>query len=305
METATITTTSGESEMLRLRADSNGSTPDSNGVETTMVYAKPDRTEGLYRDIQTQIPNFPEEQRPVKVRDVRGHEKDFTFDKNGFQFEKHEISEETMKALNDQDDDYVKERHYPEMEAFLKKLTGASRVICFNYLVRTKAPDGEVSKLPTRGPAQHVHCDNSPNFIPPRLKRLLAPEEYEQMLKSRYQVMNVWRPLIDHVEDWPLALADYRSIERDDEVDVTIFVKLKHEEYESPNIQLRYNSAHQWHFWSKQRNDEILCFKCYDSSRDVARYTAHTSFKNPLAAEGAIPRKSVEIRALVIFPPET
>jgi len=301
MANATITTTNGENNTIRLLVDSeetNGSV-----VESTMHYAKPDKKEGLYRDIQTQIPNFPEEECPVKVHDVRGHEKDFTFDTHGFQFEKHPISEETIRALNDADDSYVKKNHYPEVEAYLKSLTGASRVICFNHLVRTKAPAGEVPKLPVRGPAQHVHCDNSPNFIPPRTERLLSPDEYEQMLKGRYQIINVWRPLIEHVEDWPLALADYRSVERDDEIDVTIYVKLKDEEYESPNIHLRYNSAHKWHFWSKQQKDEILCFKCYDSKKDVARYTAHTSFKNPLAVEGATPRKSVEIRALAIYSP--
>ncbi len=157
MANATITTTTGENDTIKLLVDSEEM--NYSVVESTMHYAKPDRKEGLYRDIQTQIPNFPEEERSVKVHDVRGHEKDFTFDTHGFQFEKHRISEETIQALNDADDNYVKKNHYPEMEAYLKSLTGASRVICFNHLVRTKAPAGEVPQLPIRGPAQHVHCD--------------------------------------------------------------------------------------------------------------------------------------------------
>jgi hypothetical protein len=54
-----------------------------------------------------------------------------------------------------------------------------------------------------------------------------------------------------------------------------------------------------------ERNEAIL-LKCYDSRDDGrARFTAHTSFDDPNSAPNAEPRESIEVRALVFWPPET
>ena len=53
-----------------------------------------------------------------------------------------------------------------------------------------------------------------------------------------------------------------------------------------------------------QRNEAIL-LKCYDSEDDGrARFTAHTSFEDTNSPPYAAPRESIEVRALVFWPPE-
>jgi hypothetical protein len=57
----------------------------------------------------------PTEVHPVTVRDVRGREKDFTLDGNGFQLYRHTASEKDFL-----DDEKIKARYYAETEQMLK-----------------------------------------------------------------------------------------------------------------------------------------------------------------------------------------
>jgi hypothetical protein len=47
--------------------------------------------------------------------------------------------------------------------------------------------------------------------------------------------------------------------------------------------------------------DEALLIKCYDSRTDVARFTPHTAFENPLTPPSAPPRESIEFRTIAFF----
>lgn len=52
---------------------------------------------------------------PVTIRDVRGHEAEYTLDKDGFQFRSHVATEKDFL-----DDGQIKARYYPEVEQLLK-----------------------------------------------------------------------------------------------------------------------------------------------------------------------------------------
>jgi hypothetical protein len=61
------------------------------------------------------------------------------------------------------------------------------------------------------------------------------------------------------------------------------------------------NPAHRWYFKYKQRPDEPLFIKCYDSLDDGrARRTPHSAFENS-AHSGEPPRESIEVRTLVFY----
>jgi hypothetical protein len=49
------------------------------------------------------------------------------------------------------------------------------------------------------------------------------------------------------------------------------------------------------------RRDEAIVFKVYDSDKNRARFTAHTSFNDPATSPGAPPRQSIEMRAFAFF----
>jgi hypothetical protein len=50
------------------------------------------------------------------------------------------------------------------------------------------------------------------------------------------------------------------------------------------------------------KRNEAIIFKVYDSETDGrARFTPHTSFEDPTTPKGAMPRESIEVRALAFF----
>ena len=65
---------------------------------------------------------------------------------------------------------------------------------------------------------------------------------------------------------------------------------------------ITYSPAHRWFWFPRQRRDEAIVFKVYDSLKDGrARWTAHTAFDDPTSPHDARPRESIEIRTLAFF----
>jgi len=61
-----------------------------------------------------------------------------------------------------------------------------------------------------------------------------------------------------------------------------------------------YNPAHRWFYLREMTREEALLLKCYDSKTDGrARFAPHTAFNDPTAPVDALPRESIELRALV------
>ncbi len=86
-------------------------------------------------------------------------------------------------------------------------------------------------------------------------------DEAEALLKRRFQIINVWRPLVDPVQNWPLAMCDARSIETSDQVDT---------ERRSPThvgeiLMATFNPQHRWFYFPKMHPKEVLVFKTFDS----------------------------------------
>ena len=66
--------------------------------------------------------------------------------------------------------------------------------------------------------------------------------------------------------------------------------------------QIKHNENHAWFYFPKMKRNEAIIFKVYDSETDGrARFTPHTSFEDPTTPKGAMPRESIEVRALAFF----
>ena len=113
------------------------------------------------------------------------------------------------------DDEEVRRVYYPEAERFIAEVTGASRVFIFDHLQRRRVPDiSTVRAGGPRQPATRVHVDHTARSGPQRVRDLL-PDEAEELLKGRVQVINLWRPIRGPLQDAPLACAmRARSIPR-------------------------------------------------------------------------------------------
>ncbi|KAF1937514.1 hypothetical protein EJ02DRAFT_385542 [Clathrospora elynae] len=236
----------------------------------------------------------PFEVHPVTVRDVRGREKDFTLDGNGFQFYRNTANEKDFL-----DDEKIKAGYYAEVEQLLKDATGASRIFIFDHTIRRQVPDSAAksdSKL--RGPVQRVHIDQSYTASLSRVAHHL-PAEAESLLRSRVQIINVWRP-IKTVQRDPLAVAEASSVNDEGLVVIPLIYPTRKGETYS----VKYDAGHRWFYKSGLTPDEVLLIKCFDSKLDGrARRVPHTAFHVP-GAEDKEGRESIEVRALVFHEDE-
>ncbi|KAJ5617365.1 hypothetical protein N7537_002479 [Penicillium hordei] len=224
------------------------------------------------------------------VHDISGHELDYKLDSHGFQLYYHESQEKDFL-----DDEKIKAEYYPETEQLLKDATGASRIFIFDHTIRRGQTDGPI-RTRLRGPVQRVHIDQSYTASKSRVSHHL-PDEAPELLKGRYQIINVWRPIKTILKD-PLAVADAHSVPDSDLVPIgLIYPDRQGETYgvkPDPNIK--------WYYRYGQTPDLVTLIKCFDSKVDGrARRVPHTAFVNP-ETENEAGRESIEVRALVFHP---
>lgn len=233
------------------------------------------------------------EPRRVTIRDARplAAAGKLSLDKSGFERIDH------RSALTDfSDDAAIRSLYYNESAQVLLKATGAEKVVVFDHTLRDSL-SGSRATSSLREPVRRVHNDQTFVSGPRRVRDHLPADEAAQRLKHRFAIINLWRPL-DVVEQLPLALCDARSIAANDLVPSDLVYKDKVGE----TFSFTHNPAHRWYYFPKLRPDEALLLKIYDSRDDgTARLTAHTAFEDPTTPEGAAPRRSIELRALVFW----
>lgn len=228
----------------------------------------------------------------VAVRDITGEEDRYTLDSHGFQLIPHDTEFSDFRNLEALRSDY-----FPEVERLVQKVTGASRVVVFDHKVR-HAPSNWHSlgknNSSKRGPLHRVHVDQSPAGALTELTRRL-PEDAEELQKRRFQIINVWRPLKTVFKD-PLAVADSNSVPDADLVPAYVIYPDHQKEF----FTVLPNPAHRWYFKYRQRPEETMFIKIYDTDNSVARRVPHSAFSDP-DEEDKEDRESIEVRTLVFY----
>ena len=234
--------------------------------------------------------NAEHEAHAVKIRDARPIAGHVSLDANGFALIQH------RSAVKDFfDDEEVRRVYYPEVERLVREATGAYRVHIFDHTTRRRVPDAEMQADAPRQPVRRVHIDHTARSGPQRVRDLL-PDEAEELLKGRVQVINLWRPIKGPLQDSPLAVCDATTIRADDLVPSDLVYP--HRVGETYSV--KYNPTHRWYYVPQMRTDEALLLKCSDTSTGVpARFTPHSAFTDPTAPADAPPRESIEVRTLV------
>ena len=225
----------------------------------------------------------------VTIRSARPILDSVDLDHEGF-----DLLEHKSAVKNFYDDDEVRAVYYPEATQALKQVTGADRVFIFDHTVRRRVPGAEDRRAGPRQPATRVHVDHTAKSGPQRVRDLF-PEEAEQLLRGRVQIINLWRPLRGPLRDAPLAVCDAQTVSPDDLVASDLIYPHRVGELYA----VKYNLAHQWFYVPEMRADEVLLLKCYDSELDGrARFLPHTAFIDPTTPPDAPPRESIELRTL-------
>ena len=152
--------------------------------------------------------NMTHEAHRVPIRDIRPIASEIALDRQGFA-----LVEQNTAVRDFWDDDEVRRVYYPEAERFIAEKTGASRVFIFDHLQRRRVPGlTDRSAGGPRQPATRVHVDHTARSGPQRVRDLL-PDEAEELLKGRVQVINLWRPIRGPLQDAPLAVCDARTVD--------------------------------------------------------------------------------------------
>jgi hypothetical protein len=227
----------------------------------------------------------------VTIRNGRPQADQFILDRNGFRFVRHDT-----KVANFYDEDEVRRVYYPEMEALVKQESGASRVVVFDHTLRTADDElREAQKI--REVVRRVHNDYTEWSAPQRVRDIL-PDEADALLSRRFAIIQVWRPIRHPVETFPLGIADAQSLSPED----LVVSERRAPTRVGQTYAVTHNPEHRWFWFPRQRRDEAIVFKVYDSLKDGrARWTAHTAFDDPTSPANARPRESIEIRTFAFF----
>jgi len=193
------------------------------------------------------------------------------------------------------DEDQLKTIYYPEIQQVIRSQSGASRVVIFDHALRSGDENEREEKL-IRTPVLQAHNDYTEWSGPNRLREIL-PEEADELLKQRFAIIQVWRAINRPIQANPLALADARSIAFED----LMVAERRYPHRVGQTYRLKYNPKHRWMYFPEMRRDEAIVFKVYDSDKKRARFTAHTSFRDPATPPNAPPRQSIEMRAFAFF----
>ena len=227
----------------------------------------------------------------VKIQNGRPLADRFEFEREGFRF-----LGDKSQVRNFHDEGEIRRVYYPECEALIQKVSGAKRVVVFDHTLRT-ASDAQRETQKIRDIVSRVHNDYTEWSGPQRVRDVMG-EEAETLLRGRFAIIQVWRPINHPVESHPLAICDAQTVRPG-----TLVVNERHyQDRIGQTFAITYDSEQRWYWFPRMRPDEALVFKVYESLRDGrARWTAHTAFADPSAPPHARPRESIEIRTLAFF----
>jgi hypothetical protein len=275
-----------------------GGNAQSNTVEATLNYLADASERPVYYAYEppagTPRSTGKFEPQSVQIHNARNVLDELSLDRQGFALV-HRVS--AVRDFYDQEE--VKSVYYPEVEQLLKDATGAEKVVIFDHQVRNieLAKRGEKS---AREYGRAVHNDYTAKSGPRRVRDHLPAAAAAERLQHRFAEINVWRPIRGPIESTPLALCDARSIAPADFVPSDLVYRDKVGE----TYRFTYNPDHRWFYFPRLERNEVVLLKCYDSKEDGrARFTAHSAFDDPTSAPDAAPRESIEVRALIFYPP--
>lgn len=131
---------------------------------------------------------------PGAVRIKDGRNMKASFEDIGFKMYK-----SPSKCTNLEDEDQIRDIHYPEVEELVKRATGAPRVIVFDHTVRITELDGGSpfnlgAKNKAAAPVAYVHSDYTEKSAPARVKQMAINPSYTGAKLTKKDVKNILKP---------------------------------------------------------------------------------------------------------------
>ncbi|KAJ5088453.1 hypothetical protein N7456_012069 [Penicillium angulare] len=238
-----------------------------------------------------------EERSGVVINDARGKESEFDLDKQGFAFTNLEVDSSVFSNASS-----ITETYLPKVKSLIQeKLKDVLEIRIFDWQIRrtwtteSGIIDGH-DKSQHLLPSSHVHLDQDATNVP-RMIRRHFPEKPESVMKRRVRIINVWKPLVDTVNDHPLAICDGSTI-ADSDLVAADHITRGHFDINCYGL---FSERHIWWYLNRQRQNEAILFKNFDADETVlAKHCLHTSFLQYPENTQNPSRESIEVRALVV-----
>ena len=264
-------------------------------AEVTYLARMDEKPHTLAYDAPPGVPrtNMRPEPRTVPIYDMRPIAGHLSLEREGYA-----LLTAPTAAHDLYDEEELRRVYYPETERIVAAATGGNRVVIFDHTIRRRTP-GIEDRTPgiPRQPVSRIHGDYTELSGPQRVRDLMG-DEAEELLKRRFAIVNLWRPIVGPLLDAPLALCDATTLADGDLIGQDLIYRDRTGEIYA----LFPNAAHRWFYASAMSRDEVLLLKCFDSQRDGrARFMPHTSFEDPTAPAEKPNRESIELRTLVFF----
>jgi len=124
----------------------------------------------------------------VKIQNGRPLADRFEFEREGFRF-----LGDKSQVRNFYNEDEIRRVYYPECEALIKQVSGAKRVVVFDHTLRT-ASDEQRETQKIRDIVSRVHNDYTEWSGPQRVRDVMG-DQAETLLRGRFAIIQVWRPI--------------------------------------------------------------------------------------------------------------
>lgn len=126
--------------------------------------------------------------------------------------------------------------------------------------IRRRRPGQADDSPQNRQPVSLVHVDQTLASSIARVHRHLPPPDAPALLKRRFQIINLWRPISHAALDWPLAFCDFRGVDVKKDL---IPVALIYPDREGETYGVKFNEAHKWKYMRGMEPDEFALIKWY------------------------------------------
>lgn len=272
-------------------------------------------------------PSFKRTERKRSVINIReaARSTQFGVDLSGF-----DVFTSPAKETAFTDDEAVRKGYYAEVEGLLRKrISGIKKVVIFDHTIRKR------EKTSPRQPVQQLHVDQTPGAAEVRVRRHVEDlAEAEELIKGRFQIINVWRPIGHAAADFPLAVIDWRTTQPEDLISVDLlypkrkddddddddrgkevrpdestFTSTEGYEVKGETYAIAPSDKHKFYYAKDMTPEEVMLIKCFDSrsqgfpggQQGLAGLTPHTAFVDPATPADAKGRQSIEVRCLVFY----
>lgn len=250
---------------------------------------------------------------PIHVENIRRLSQQPTANREGYQlvdFHTTVAEEHFLNANLPENKAIIQDVYFDECRKLVQDASGAALAYPYVYRIRnqerTMADLDKADFLKDSVPIAHV--DRDPVTALERLRASLGVEKADSLLRKykHYASMNVWRPIKDTVQKWPLMLVDHHTIP-DWDYDTHMFRLLSNNDSnrvsdrgaKNHEALLKFDAGYRYFYAPNMSPDQAWLFYAFHS--DPALAVPHSAFWDESTKPDAPTRWSVEVRVWVFF----